>query len=243
MQKEKFSIQDSEYSVPYHHLVDFKHFSNAWIMPWGQEYYTYVKKALDLLKKFNPKSIIDIGCGDGKIGLELTRIYGNKIQNVGVDLSERAVLLAKALNWGSGAEFFCLPIDAIQKTFEMAMLIEVLEHIPDNEIDSFVHSIYERLDIGGIIILSVPSDCIPVSNKHYRHYNKQLLDIHMKGFKLQEIYYLVRPGFVFNILNRLIRKFASINNIRNFFFKLYNIFCAEGDERSCQHIVAVYRKI
>jgi hypothetical protein len=125
----------------------------------------------------------------------------------------------------------------------MATLIEVLEHIPDNEVDSFVHSVRERLDNNGVVVVSVPSDCIPVSSKHFRHYNKQLLTTHMKGFKLQEIYYLVRPGFIFNILNRLIRKFASINIVRNFFFELYNIFCAEGDEGSCRHIVAVYIKI
>lgn len=243
MQKEKFIIQDAEYSIPYHHLVGFKNFTNSWIMPWGQEYYTYVKKVLDLTGKFNPKSIIDVGCGDGKVGLELNRIYGNKIRNVGVDTSERAILLAKGLNWGNGAEFFCIEVEKMSETFDIVLLIEVLEHIPDERMTSFVSGVREKINSNGVVILSVPSDSIPVTSKHYRHYNKELLGVQMNGFKLEEMYYLVRPGFMFNILNRLIRKFSSINFLRDFFFKLYNMFCAEGDSNSCQHIVAVYRKI
>src|SRR6185369_4330935 len=130
---EKFKMQDEEYSVPYHHLVGFKKFSNAWVMPWGQEYYTYVKKVLDLVKKYEPRSVVDIGCGDGKVGLELARIYGNKIRNVGTDLSERSILVAQGLNWGNGAEFFAKPVGELTEKFDMGLLIEVMEHIPDNE--------------------------------------------------------------------------------------------------------------
>ena len=243
MKKERFTIQELEYVIPYHHLVDFKHFSNAWIMPWGQEYYTYIKKVLVLSKNFNPRSIIDIGCGDGKVSYEFARLYGTSLKNVGIDLSERAIMLAKGLNWGNGAEFFCASVSAIQETFELATLIEVLEHVPDDEVASFVSNIRERLILGGILIISVPSDCIRVSNKHYRHYNPKLLSEHLKGFELMEIYYLVKSGFAFNLLNHLIRKFASICTLRNFFFKIYMRWYAEGNEKSCHHLVAVFKKM
>jgi 2-polyprenyl-3-methyl-5-hydroxy-6-metoxy-1,4-benzoquinol methylase len=241
--KEKFNIQDMEYSIPYHHLVNFRHFSNAWIMPWGQEYYVYVKKVLDLSKKHNPKSIIDIGCGDGKISFELAKIYGEKIRNVGIDLSERAILLAKGLNYGNGAEFFYRSISDFKEQFDMVLLVEVLEHIPDNLTASFVSDVKDRLTKEGIIIISVPSDRIPLNKKHYRHYNEKLLTSQMVGFELQETHYLIKIGFVSNLLNKLIRKFSSMRIVRNFFFGLYIKFCAVGDEKSHQHIVSVYKKI
>ena len=240
---EKFNIQDKEYYIPYHHLVNFQHFSNAWIMPWGQEYFTYVKKVFDLSKKYNPKSIIDIGCGDGKVGFELEKIFGNKVKNVGVDLSERAILLAKALNWGNRVEFFNYSISEISGQFDMALLIEVLEHISDHDLELFVNEVRNKIVQGGILIVTVPSDCIPVTEKHYRHYNKNLLEKNLIGFELLEIHYLVKKGLLFEVLNRLIRKFSSITFIRNVFFNLYQIFCAKGNKKSHQHIVAVYKRI
>jgi 2-polyprenyl-3-methyl-5-hydroxy-6-metoxy-1,4-benzoquinol methylase len=240
--KEKFKIQDEEYSIPYHHLVGFKKFSNAWVMPWGEEYYAYVSKVLELSKKYNPASIIDIGCGDGKIGFELSRLYGKTIRNVGVDLSERSILLAKALNWQNGAEFFAKPISEINETFDQAMLVEVLEHIPDQEIPNFVASVEEVINSSGKVIVTVPSDNVPVIKKHYRHYNLDLLKKHMTGFTLEEVYYSVKTGPLSGFLNRCIRKTASIGFLRNFFFKVFMIFYSEGTVASSRHIVAVFKK-
>ena len=48
--------------------------------------------------------------------------------------------------------------------------IEVLEHIPPQEVSSFIKNLVERTSIGGHVILSVPTTVKPLTEKHYRHY-------------------------------------------------------------------------
>ena len=42
----KFKIQESQYSFPYHYLVNFDVFKSGMSMAWGIEYYGYVKKGM-----------------------------------------------------------------------------------------------------------------------------------------------------------------------------------------------------
>ncbi|HPY88978.1 MAG TPA: hypothetical protein PLG34_13465, partial [Spirochaetota bacterium] len=73
----KFQLQSEEYVFPYHHLIDFENinFSKSWA--YGIEYYFYSSEILNLLKNKSFQSIADIGCGDGKIALEIARLYNN----------------------------------------------------------------------------------------------------------------------------------------------------------------------
>ncbi|MBN2094116.1 MAG: methyltransferase domain-containing protein [Candidatus Zambryskibacteria bacterium] len=239
--QEKFDIQNYQYSIPYHHLVNFQNFSNVWIMPWGEEYYVYIQKALDLLKKYSPESVLDVGCGDGKVNFELAKLYGNQIKNVGVDLSERAILLAKGLNYGNNVEFFCKPISDLKGQFDAVLLIEVLEHIPNENINEFVLDIKSKIKKGGILIISVPSKQIPIIDKHYRHYDEELLNKQLNGLKLIKIFYLIKNNFLGVVLNKLIRRFASISFLRKALFKFYFKFCANGNKKSYKHILALYK--
>lgn len=238
---EKFKIQDSQYLMPYHHLVDFDSFNNCWVMPWGEEYFSYSKKALNLLFSYNPKSVIDIGCGDGKISFEISKKKEINI-NVGVDLSEKAIMFAKAMNYNNGAIFYCSDISNISGVFDSAMLIEVMEHIPDIEIKEFINKVRDKLSNGGVLIVSVPSDILPVNSKHYRHYNDELLSKHLNGFKLDKLFYISKTGLLSVFLNKLIRKFASIKILRIFLFNIYEHFFSEGNKNSHRHIVASYIK-
>ena len=65
-------VQEEQYQFPYHYIVQFKEdFSISLLFPWGLNYastmeFLMVKVAED--KKV--KSIIDIGCGDGRFTRE-----------------------------------------------------------------------------------------------------------------------------------------------------------------------------
>ena len=98
---------------------------------------------------------MDVGCGDGRLCDRLRQKFGLEIEYLGVDLVERAIDFARAFN--PGEEFRCCDISKIEGTFELATCIEVLEHIPDAEVASFLGAIKGRLVPNGHLILSVPT--------------------------------------------------------------------------------------
>src|SRR5438552_7873234 len=87
--------QEAEYAFPYHHLPQIAPFSISRHLFWGHAYASYVEKVLQLLSKQPFESLIDIGCGDGKLLLEISKRFRGK-RLVGTDMSERALAFARA---------------------------------------------------------------------------------------------------------------------------------------------------
>ena len=69
----KFDIQDSQYREPYHHYVSFDLPGLQKHMRWGLRYYGYVSRVLALAAAAALQNVAEVGCGDGKILLELAR--------------------------------------------------------------------------------------------------------------------------------------------------------------------------
>ena len=94
-------IQEKEYEFPYHHLpVNDEqnwHLGKWWFN--GLEYLgvlTYVK---NIINDLNPKNVLDFGCGDGRLTLEMKKTGVPKI--TGLDISEQALNYAKIFNQSS----------------------------------------------------------------------------------------------------------------------------------------------
>ena len=117
-----------------------------------------------------PSSVLEVGCGDGCfIGA-----LGDRIANrVGADFSERAIGFARAFY--PDVKFYAGDIGNISQAFDVVVAIEVLEHIPDNEVQVFLETLFARTLPGGHLLISVPSTVVPVNKKHYRHYSSDLL--------------------------------------------------------------------
>jgi len=92
---------------------------------------------------------------------------------MGVDLVPNAISLARSL--GAGARFEVERIENVRERFDAVTLMEVLEHIPDSEVDSFLRSCFARVDDCGAMIICVPSRTRPVHQKHFRHYDESML--------------------------------------------------------------------
>lgn len=237
---DKFSIQDDQYKFPYHHLVQFDRFSSSMTMAWGFEYYAYVKRVVDIIVELKPKSLLDVGCGEGKMILELSKIIPGKIMH-GVDLSERAILFAKAFNYGNGSMFECRDVATIDAKYDVIALIETIEHVPDEHISSFVGSLIGHLGKGGRIVVTVPSVNFPLIPKHYRHYNLNLIRSQFKGFEVESVEYWVRQGFLYTLLTRLSRLGYSFSFVQRFFFIVAQKFVFKATETTGRHLVCVLK--
>ena len=134
---DKFAIQNNQYDFPYHYIP---HVNNGIIekhrvLSWGFEYMCYLLHCKQIVLKHRPRSLIDIGCGDGRF----ISLIKNDIEKIlGVDLSTKAIGLARALN--PEVEFQIVDINNYTSQYDVATLIEVLEHIPDEEMKNFLLS-------------------------------------------------------------------------------------------------------
>lgn len=169
---QKFSLQDSEYSFPYHYLPHIDPASGVGMVArrlgWGLEYLTYLLHCRDLVADLGPTSLLDVGCGDGRfLGL-----FGGPVdRRVGLDLSENAIRFATAFN--PNAEFRVA--SSIDEQFDVVTAIEVLEHIPPDEADGFIRNLVRSVRPGGHIVISVPTVNARLQRKHYRHFTLETL--------------------------------------------------------------------
>jgi 2-polyprenyl-3-methyl-5-hydroxy-6-metoxy-1,4-benzoquinol methylase len=110
-------------------------------------------KAVELINRAQPSTILELGCGEGFV-LSALLDAGVRAELTGVELSERAVGIARAR---LGDRVVIEHRDAREliddgRRFDMVMMLEVLEHIPD---PGQMLPILERLS-NGWLLLSVP---------------------------------------------------------------------------------------
>jgi 2-polyprenyl-3-methyl-5-hydroxy-6-metoxy-1,4-benzoquinol methylase len=138
--KSKELLQEDEYSIPYHHTIN----RNS---PEGISYFSVIEIIKKIVKEINPKSLLDFGCGDGKLLYELKNL--NTSLN-GIDMSTKAINFAKIfspkVNFISGN----ITNYNFKQKFDMITSVEVLEHIaPENlkELIEINHSLIKKKDI------------------------------------------------------------------------------------------------
>lgn len=185
----KYSIQNSLYSFPYHYIPHFGSGQTPQIfrlLNWGLDYLTYTTYVIEYLEKIHPTNILDVGCGDGYV-LNHLRINGSK---TGIDLSGESIMFAKAFELAlkSNTNFRIENIFNIEsEKYDCIILTEVLEHIPDSIYKQFVNKIIDLLSPNGHLIITVPTKVTPVSKKHYRHYDEEMIDDDFTNSKLDLI--------------------------------------------------------
>jgi len=176
-------VQDNFYKFPYHYCVTFKkHFSMIYLFDWGINYASTVEFILNQIKKNkNVKSIIDIGCGEGRLTRELS-IQFPELKVDGVDYSIKPIQLANALNGDINANFITANIieDTLPNKYDVATLIEVYEHIDPKSADDFLKGVANTLKENGILHLTVPHENIPIAPHHFRHFSVDLLTNEVK---------------------------------------------------------------
>lgn len=192
---EKTELQETLYRFPYHYLpgVDDKGcFSRHRSLRWGFAYLCYLVHIAAFIKQQKPLSLLDIGCGDGRLISLLSGLSGCSL--TGIDTSERAVNMARALN--PGQRFLCGDVAGLAETFALVSCIEVLEHIADQEIRQFIDGMLAKVEPGGRLLIGVPSLNKPMSAKHFRHYDEnrllEQLGAENHGFRIESSQYIFK---------------------------------------------------
>ena len=110
-------------------------------------------KAVDMIRRARPSTILEIGCGEGYVLSALTEA-GIDAELSGVELDERAVRVARE-RLGDRATVErqdARELASDGRRFDMVMMLEVLEHIPD---PAQMLPILDSLT-NGWLLLSVP---------------------------------------------------------------------------------------
>jgi len=245
MDNPKFELQDNQYEFPYHYLAfmdnDTPQIKKT--LDWGIEYLTYVSVIIEEIKKLKFNNILDVGCGDGYLLNNLE----TKSEKYGIDLSKKAIMFANAFS--KDTKFEIKDLFTLDTKYDLILLIEVLEHIPNNFVEPFITQVLSLINKDGYFIISVPTTVIPLNKKHYRHYDEALLTEHIENFGNVELISETRVykesklhKFIMRLLNN---KIWSINSkyILNKFWKWHLKNNVNADNQSGYHIIRVYRKL
>ena len=210
---EKFKIQELEYNFPYHHLPHIDSQNNVVnyrTLSWGFKYFCYLLHCKKIIESLDINSVLDVGCGEGRF---LGLLSDGIDRKVGVDLSERAIGFANAFH--PDVEFLFKDASEIEEKFDVVTAIEVMEHIPDEEVSEFFNKLSAKTNRLGRILISVPTTVKPVTIKHYRHYDLELfqnqLQVSNIPFQIEKVNYVYKePKWLKLYLKLTNNKFGTL---------------------------------
>ena len=243
------TIQEQIYKFPYHYIPKFYNgnFSEVLTLGWGYEYISYIAFVLEQLKSIEFQSLLDVGCGDGKLLYETQQAFKDK-ELIGVDFSETAIRLAQAMSPSVEYVYGDITDETfLNKKYDVVTLVETLEHIPPVEIENFLQGVHYYLEDNGLLIITVPSKNVKLNPKHYQHFNLDSLSESVKPFfKIRDYYYINKISFKTRWVERILaNRFFILNNqpMLNRVYRYYvnNLFRAE--EHDSKRICAICEKL
>ena len=245
----KFELQAEQYQFPYHYLVDLNQKTFGRSLGWGLDYLTYMKKVASLAAKYVDQDVLDLGCGDGFLLHHLARngLIGPEVDAVGIDIDEKPIKFAQAFaHEFPNVSYRAEDIANYDRTFGLITIVETFEHLSDDLINTFVGHVDRLLRKEGILVVSVPSKARPVLDKHYRHYDLDMLRGYFPGYELREVHYMTdRSSPVYHFVSTLLcHRHFSLNAgpIGRALLWLHERFSSESTAERGAHIVAVFRK-
>jgi len=115
---------------------------------------------------FQRKAILDAGCGAGLMTFEVAKQTSkNMTQIIGIDPNKESIEIANRISSRQGLENVefkvgnIMDIEFDDETFDEALCIDVLEHVPDD--NKAVCEVSRVLKEGGRLIISVPTPNYP----------------------------------------------------------------------------------
>lgn len=142
---------------------------------WGHEAHDFHVLS-KLFRQYHPKSLLDVGCGSGRLFGVYSEHGINEI--VGVDIAEKALLLAKErFPWVTTFQGKVEELDFPAKRFDLAVCNRVLQHIPPRAIEG---AIAKLCTISRLVYVNelTESDQLPEEFFMFRHHYPTLFAAH-----------------------------------------------------------------
>lgn len=183
--------------------------------------YLYLKERINVLKNNGAKEFIEIGSGNGNV----SKIFLNKgFKGIGYDLNQSACTNNSNLNsqFIENKSYQVINDDFITKKgltkTDIIISCMVIEHMPNEILDSYIKKCFETLNSGGVLITLVPSsmkywgieDDIAGHIKRYE-FNDFTQLANKYNLSINNISGLTYPisNWVFGLSNKLIKKKES----------------------------------
>ncbi|CAG1003514.1 putative S-adenosylmethionine-dependent methyltransferase/MSMEI_2290 [Methylophilaceae bacterium] len=151
-------------------------------------------QAIGLVKQYNPRSVLEVGCGAGEF---LHRLVGCVDKVVGVDINERAIEVARS----KGLNVTNQSLSNINDSFDMIFMFQVLEHLEFP--GPFIVEVLTKLNPGGHLLLAVPNPngymkhvdvvFLDMPPHHNTCWPKESFDYLADAYRLEMVHYEVEP--------------------------------------------------
>lgn len=151
-------------------------------------------RAIELVKQVHPKSILEIGCGSGEF---LKKVFSGVEYSLGLDINESALEQARQ----KGLEVSAKSVHDLEKSFDMILLFEVLEHMESP--GELLKALERKLNPGGVLVIAVPNPdgymkdmglvLLDMPPHHNSCWKKETFDYLAKMLELKIIKYEIEP--------------------------------------------------
>lgn len=248
-QKTREQIQEEKYHFPYHYIPYFENgnFYHARVMKQGYKHLNRLVHIINLAREYNPSSLLDVGCGDGRLLYEFSKQYPD-IRLEGADVSERALAFARAFN--PRITFHQSDISdnlSLGKKYDAVTLVEVLEHIHPEAVPKFLKGIHNLLHDDGVFIITVPSTNVRTGKAHYQHFSADSLRATVASyFSVEYCEYIDKVSVWERVMRTLLtNKWYMMRHriFTNAAFRLYKKWFFTAEASSGAHLCVVCRPI
>lgn len=252
LSKEK-TVQQEKYKYPYHYIPRYSEgrFQQHEYWGTGHRYLGNIHVLMEELKKIDFCSLIDIGCGDGRITREIKMRYPNA-EICGIDYFGGAIALAKAMNPDMVDLFEVRDIflDQEKKQYDVVTIINVLEQIEPSILRRFIHSAADYLKKDGYLIATIPHRNKEVFGAAYQHFDKALLEelFAEEFYEIRFVFFDHIKSKKLNLLHHLLGGYQAkhwiITNeiVNRKFFEMYLKKYLYTDEFHCGRIAIISQK-
>lgn len=125
----------------------------------------------------------------------------------------------------------------------------MLEHIPDSETTAFLKDSAECVAPGGLLLISVPTTNVRLTQKHFRHYDRDMLTRQLAGalpdFAVESMDYYYVPTLVEKIYKKIARSLlenGDIRGLRGFVWRHVKKRAGRATDDNGTHLIARLRR-
>jgi 2-polyprenyl-3-methyl-5-hydroxy-6-metoxy-1,4-benzoquinol methylase len=239
---EQQAEQEAQYAFPYHYLdLGLDEYQLRYI-----EYRSLLKLVTDRVGRLGGSSVLDAGCGDGRLSRELHRAG---LAVTGVDYSDQAVAFARAFN--PEVEFVAADLAGLElhRSYDTVVFVETLEHLPPGSAPRVLERLRHHLAAGGHLIVTVPSVSVPVPEKHYRHFDRESLAdalapyfriVDLDGYLVQDrhakVFWNLRRAAY--LLHPVVSRLALRSKVPEYLGDYFDRHLALGPPERCEGLMA-----